>query len=196
MTKGQRTRQYIIEQTAPLFNCKGFVGTSLTDLTDKTRLTKGALYGNFENKEEIALEAFQYAMRKVRESVQSKLNEANTFKGQLLKMLEFYSDYVFNPPVPGGCPLLNSAVETDDVHTGLRPVVVKEILQTVNFIDALLKKGVGAGEFKPKIHTKEIAYTFFCMIEGAVMFSRVERSREPMDIIVKHCKILLDQISK
>ena len=196
MTKGERTRQFIIEQTAPLFNCKGFAGTSLTDLTEKTRLTKGALYGNFYNKEEIAREAFQYAIQKVRQCVQSKLEESKTYKGKLLKLLEFYCEYVFSPPIPGGCPLLNAAVEADDIDSGLRPVVVQEMLHTVDFIRDLLKKGIQAGEFKRGTGTKELAYTIFCVIEGGVMFSRVERSPEPMNIVVKHCKKLLEQISK
>jgi hypothetical protein len=60
----------------------------------------------------------------------------------------------------------------------------------------LLEKGIKAGEFVPTIKPREMAYTFFCSVEGALMFARVERSREPMDIIVRHCNNILDQISK
>jgi AcrR family transcriptional regulator len=196
VTKAEKTRQYIIEQTAPLFNRKGFAGTSLSDLTQSTGLTKGALYGNFNDKEEIATAAFRHAMYKVRGMVKQKLSGARTFKGQLNALFDFYGEYVFDPPVAGGCPLLNAAVETDDDHPSMRRVVVKELMQTVHFIQDLLEKGVLQGEFKRTIKSKELAYTFFCTIEGAVMFSRVERSREPMDIVIRHCKKLLDQISK
>jgi hypothetical protein len=68
-------------------------------------------------------------------------------------------------------------------------------MQTVDFIADLIIKGIAAGEFKKGIKPRELAYSFFCSIEGAIMFSRVERSREPMDIIVAHCKKTLDQIS-
>jgi TetR/AcrR family transcriptional regulator, transcriptional repressor for nem operon len=196
VTKAEKTRLYIIEQTAPLFNRKGFAGTSLSDLTETTGLTKGALYGNFSDKEEIATAAFRHAMQKVREMVQQKLAGARTFKGQLIALFDFYAQYVFDPPVAGGCPLLNAAVETDDDHPSMRRVVVKELMQTVSFIQNLLEQGVSKGEFKRNIKSKELAYTFFCTIEGAVMFSRVERSREPMDIVIRHCKKLLDQITK
>jgi TetR/AcrR family transcriptional regulator, transcriptional repressor for nem operon len=196
VTKAEKTRQYIIAQTAPLFNCKGFAGTSLTDLTETTGLTKGALYGNFSNKEEIAMEAFKYAIAKVRELVRLKIGRSKTCKSQLLALLDFYSEYVFNPPVAGGCPLLNAAVEIDDDHPSMRRVVVKELMETVNFIKELIEKGVRAGEFDSNIKSKELAYTIFCTVEGAVMFSRAEHSREPMDIIIRHCKKILDQISK
>lgn len=195
MTKAEQTRQYIIERTAPLFNKKGFDGTTLSDLTEATGLTKGALYGNFRDKEEISQAAFRYTIAKMREQVRQELGAARSFKGQLISLLQFFADYVFNPPVPGGCPLLNTAIEADDNRTSMRSVVTKELMQTVDFIADLISKGIAAGEFRKGIKPKELAYTFFCSIEGAIMFSRVERSREPMDIIVAHCRKTLDQIS-
>lgn len=196
MTKADKTRQHILEKTAPLFNRKGFHGTSLAELTAATGLTKGALYGNFNDKEEMALEAFQYSITKVREVVKHELSGAMTCKDQLIALLSFYSSYVFNPPIPGGCPLLNTAIEVDDHRTSMRRVVVKELHHTIDFIENLIREGIEKNEFRQDIDPTGIAYTFFCAIEGALMFSRAERSREPMDIIVQHCTNILDQISK
>jgi AcrR family transcriptional regulator len=195
MTKAERTRQYIIRKTAPLFNKKGYEATSLSDLIGITGLTKGALYGNFKDKEEISMEAFKYSMQKVRDLVSKEMEGSVTYKQQLFALLDFYSNYVFNPPIAGGCPLLNNAVEADDFHTSMRRVVVKELLRTVDFIASLLSKGVEACEFKAEIKPHELAYSFFCSVEGAIVFSRIERSREPMDIVVRHCKSIVEQIS-
>ena len=161
MTKAERTRQYIIRKTAPLFNKKGYEATSLSDLIDVTGLTKGALYGNFKDKEEISMEAFKYSMQKVRELVSKEMEGSITYKQQLFALLDFYSNYVFNPPIAGGCPLLNNAVEADDFHTSMRRVVVKELLRTVDFIEGLLSKGVEAGEFKMEIKSPRQRLVFF-----------------------------------
>ncbi len=195
MTKSERTRQFIVEKTAPLFNTKGFDGTSLSDLTEATGLTKGALYGNFSDKDEIAVEAFRHSAKKVKEMVRDHLQGADTYKKRLLLLLDFFAQYVFHPPVPGGCPLLNSAIEVDDHRTSMRRMVSSELLETIDFIAGLLRKGVRAKEFRSDIKPRQLAYTFFCSIEGALMFSRVEKSKEPMDIIVKHCRGILDEIS-
>ena len=195
MSKAEQTRQFIIEKTAPLFNKKGFDGTTLSDLTKVTGLTKGALYGNFRDKEEIGAEAFRYSIRKVKEGVRAHMAGAGSFKRQLSALVDFYAEYVFDPPVAGGCPLLNTAIEADDHRTSMRRAVVEELLSVTQFIEDLITQGIRTGEFKTDTRAKELAYTFFCSIEGALMFSRVERSREPMDIIVKHCKKILDQIS-
>lgn len=164
-------------------------------MTRATGLTKGSLYGNFDDKEDIANAAFRYSMARVKALVNQHLNAGITCKEQLVLLLDFYAQYVFDPPVPGGCPLLNTAIEADDHRTSMRRVVVKELLSTVDFIASLLQKGVEAGEFVKNINARELAYTFFCCVEGALMFSRVERSRAPMKIIVNHCKKILNQIS-
>jgi TetR/AcrR family transcriptional regulator, transcriptional repressor for nem operon len=194
VTKAERTRIFIIEKTAPLFNKKGFDGTSLQDLTDATGLTKGALYGNFRDKEEISLEAFRYSMQKVRSMVDDKMKGGLTFRQQLEALLEFYSQYVFDPPVPGGCPLLNSAIETDDHRVSMRRVVLKELTATLDFIARLFERGVKAGEFNKNIDPRQLAYIFFCSVEGGLMFARLERSREAMDIVVQHCRRILNDI--
>ena len=161
MTKADKTRQHILEKTAPLFNRKGFHGTSLAELTAATGLTKGALYGNFQDKEEMALEAFQYSIAKVREVVKLELSGSFTCKEQLIALLSFYSNYVFSPPIPGGCPLLNTAIEVDDHRTSMRRVVVKELHHTIGFIQNLIAQGIEKNEFRQDIDPAEASPILF-----------------------------------
>jgi len=195
MSKAEQTRQYILEKTAPLFNKKGFDGTTLSDLEKATGLTKGSLYGNFSGKGDLAVQAFRYSMITVKSQVGLEMEGLTTAKDRLLALLSFFEKYVFNPPVDGGCPLMNAAVEVDDHRTSMRKVVVEELHAVVDYIASLIKEGIQNGEFRKGIKPQEIAYTWFCLVEGALMFSRAERSDEPMKIIVKHCKSILNQIS-
>jgi AcrR family transcriptional regulator len=184
-----------VEKTAPVFNRKGYDGTSLADLTGVTGLTKGALYGNFIDKDEIAAEAFKYSMHKVKELVRQHLSASLTNKERLSALLDFYAKFVFRPPIAGGCPLLNTCVEADDHRTSMRRVVVAELTDIISFICDLIESGIKAKEFRPEVESREIAYTIFCAIEGALIFSRVEKSRQPMDLIIRHCNKILDNIS-
>lgn len=195
MTKASRTRQYIIDKTAPVFNIRGYAGTSLLDLTKATGLSKGALYGNFNDKEEIAVAVFQYSMEKVCAAFHTKLEKSERFKDKLISLLEFYEQYVFSSPIPGGCPLMNNAVEADDHHVFLKKAVSLEMKKTIDFIAGLLEKGRNRGEFKFDIKPKELAYVFFCSIEGAVVISRVSSSDTAMKTVVSHCKNMVEQIS-
>ncbi len=64
MNKAERTRHFIIEKAAPIFNTKGYAGTSLSDMTEATGLTKGSIYGNFADKDEVALACFEHILIK------------------------------------------------------------------------------------------------------------------------------------
>src|SRR5216684_2074555 len=60
MTKGEQTRRKIVEAAAPIFNQRGYEGSSLNDLREATGLKKGGIYRHFASKEELAAEAFDY----------------------------------------------------------------------------------------------------------------------------------------
>ena len=57
LTKGERTRQHIIETAAPLFNQRGFTGASMADLMEATGLEKGGIYRHCGSKDELAVAA-------------------------------------------------------------------------------------------------------------------------------------------
>ena len=70
--KSDLTRQFIIEKSAPIFNTKGYSATSMNDILQATGLTKGGVYGNFESKDQIAVEAFDLSIGKVKEGIRFK----------------------------------------------------------------------------------------------------------------------------
>jgi len=194
MNKAQRTRRHIIEKTAPLFNMSGFDGTSLTELCRVTGLTKGALYGNFTDKEELATEAFRYTVSKMRSVGSRSMLSQASYRMRLDALLGFFLQAVLNPPVRGGCPLLNTAVEADDHRPSMRRVVVEELEKSVNSMTKLLDRGKQSGEFSKDFNSREMAMLFFCAIEGAIMFSRVSASKEAMTIVTKSLKSTIDSI--
>jgi TetR/AcrR family transcriptional repressor of nem operon len=193
MKKSERTRQSIIEKTSVLFNTKGFEATTLQDLTVCTGLTKGALYGNFKDKEEIATEAFKYAVQKSRQALREEMEKHYSVKKKVFAFLDFYARFVFAPPVSGGCPVLNAAVEVDDYRTHMRKVVAKEASEILNSLTQLLDEGIALGEFKKDLKSKEVATVLFCTIEGALMMARLERSDEAMKIVVQNGKAIINQ---
>lgn len=195
MSKAAQTRKFIIERTAPVFNTKGYEGTSLTDLMKSTGLTKGSLYGNFTDKEEIAREAFRFTIERIRELAKSFVGNSESPKTRLIKLLDFYESIYACPPVQGGCPLLNTAIEADDYRISMKKVVASEINKSIEFINGLLKQGVEAGEFHADINTKELATVFFSAIEGGLMISKVSSSPIPLSAAINHCKSVIKNIT-
>ena len=114
MTKAERTRELIIAKAAPLFNKKGYAGTSMNDIMQATGLAKGGLYGNFESKDEIAALAFEYSYNQLKQDIGSRVKAKKTAVEKLLTILQYYKNYTIEPPIEGGCPLMNTAIDADD----------------------------------------------------------------------------------
>ncbi|GAA3930105.1 TetR family transcriptional regulator [Chitinophaga oryziterrae] len=169
MSKAERTRQYIVEKTAPIFNTKGYAGTSLTDMTEATGLTKGSIYGNFANKDEVALASFDYNHKKVIAIIQQEMEKEKTMKGKLLVYANVYENFMKLPFPKGGCPLLNTATEADDTHPQLREKVGDAITSWKNKLVAYLKEGAENKEFKMPANPDQWALTMIATIEGAIM---------------------------
>src|ERR1017187_6727853 len=108
MTKAEQTRAFIIEKTAPIFNTKGYEGTSMSDITNATGLTKGSIYGNFVNKDEVALAVFDYNWRKIETIMRSEMAKYQTAKDKLLVYVDVYDNFLNHPFPEGGCPILNT----------------------------------------------------------------------------------------
>src|SRR5271155_268125 len=113
MTKGEQTRREIVRKAAPLFNQKGFEGTSLSDLMRVTGLQKGGIYRHFSSKEELAGEAFDYSWEKAVGRRQDGVQEVHDSVDRLKKMVGNFVE-LRTGLVPGGCPLMNTVVEADD----------------------------------------------------------------------------------
>ncbi len=173
MGKAEQTRRFIIEKTAPVFNVKGYAGTALSDLCEATGLTKGSIYGNFENKDEVALAAFDHNWSCVQAAVRAEMDKRRTYKEKLLVFARMYGSFP-SPLLPeGGCPLLNTAVEADDTHPALREKAVGAFQGWKKGIMALIEAGIAAKEFRPGVDAERAALTVIALIEGAVLISRL-----------------------
>ncbi|KAI9447050.1 transcriptional regulator [Russula earlei] len=173
MSKAEQTKAYIIEKTAPLFNKKGFAGTSLSDMTEATGLTKGSIYGNFANKDEVALAVFDYNLQKVQSILKREIGKYETVKDQLLAYVTVYDNFLKEPFPIGGCPILNTAVDADDTHPGLRKKAADAFLSWKKSIIHLLEKGMSNKEFRKSIDTEQTALAIIALIEGGIMIYKL-----------------------
>ncbi|MGY3211034.1 TetR/AcrR family transcriptional regulator [Mucilaginibacter sp. HD30] len=194
LSKAERTRQYIIEATAPVFNKKGYAGTSLSDLTEVTGLTKGSIYGNFENKEEVALAVFDFNTCRVSDMVEQHMKVADTFFEKLMVYSRVYNDDRL--AAHGGCAILNTAVEADDTNEALKIKAAQAILRWKKNIVSLINGGIAAGEFKADINAEENALAIIALIEGGVMISKVTNSSSSLQQVLNTVENLINQLRK
>lgn len=185
LSKAERTRQFIIETTAPIFNKKGYAGTSMSDLTGATGLTKGSIYGNFTNKEEVAAAAFDYNSGKIRKQVQERIQKAGTYYEKLLVYAQVYHSFTRASFPAGGCPILNTAVDADDTNPLLKNKAANAVLRWKKSIENLVQAGIEAGEFKGDADVSGTALSMIALIEGGIMIAKVTNTPASLDEVLK-----------
>ncbi len=173
MSKAEKTRAYIIEAAAPVFNVKGYALTAISDIMDATKLTKGSIYGNFADKQELAIASYQYNVAGVESRLNAALSEANTPYDKLLAFTNYYRGNCKNMFAFGGCPILNASVEADDNLAYLKPHVQKSILNLVKKISNIIKEGQENNEFRTDVNAEEYGYTIVSILEGSIMMAKI-----------------------
>ncbi len=190
-TKAERTKAFIIETIAPVFNKHGYAGTSMSDLTAATGLTKGALYGNFENKEALAMAAFEYHSKLLLQAVSEKLESPGTALDKIYVLTNFYRHYdEFIAPL-GGCPILNTAIDSQD-NLPILAAAAREMIRTLEGkIAAVLEKGVHNNELKLPVTPLQFAKQLYTMLQGAVAMSTITQDRKYLLNTVAYIEVLV-----
>lgn len=173
MTKAEKTKQFIIEQTAPLFNKKGYAGTSLNDITQATGLTKGSIYGNFGGKDEVALAVFDYNLKKVTNIFEAEMSACTTTREKLMVYVNVYSEFQNFAFPAGGCPMQNTAIEADDTHPELKKKALAAVLTWKKAITNIIEQGIKNKEIREDVHAEQMALTIIATIEGMTMIANL-----------------------
>lgn len=173
LKKSERTAKYIIETVAPIFNNKGYTATSMNDITSATGLTKGAIYGNFKNKEELAIAAFNKNVNDLLVSIALHQKKGSTPLQKLLLIPDFYRNYYEYSKQLGGCPILNVGVDSTGQETDLIINVRNVIEKTQANIAKLIEIGKSKGEINKSIHSLDFAKILYSRIQGAVFMMYV-----------------------
>lgn len=195
MKKAEKTRQYIIDKAAVLFNQKGFSGTSLKDILNATGLSKGGFYGNFNSKEEISIAAFDHAVEVVKKQVALRTHIIENSLDKLKAVVYFYKEHLFQPPVDGGCPILNTSIEADDNNPILRERVVAALDYWHERIIKTLKYGIERNEIREDADSDHFATLFISTLEGGIMLSRIYNSPKPFESTSRQLLKLINELS-
>ncbi|MEQ8237589.1 MAG: TetR/AcrR family transcriptional regulator [Cyclobacteriaceae bacterium] len=196
MPNSLATRDKIIRNAITLFNKKGYRATSLSDITKALGMSKGAIYGNFLNKEEVAIASFDYAVNKVINQLSADISAQKTAPLKLKAILNYYEKYIEKPPIEGGCPIINTSVEADDNHPDLRLRVVHTITRIKDALKKVIARGIKEGQLRENIDIELYATMFYAAIEGGIVMARVEGNIKSYSLIKKGLEMQIDALTK
>ena len=195
MSKGEQTRRMIVARAAPLFNQQGYFGVSLNAIMQVTELEKGGIYNHFNSKEEIALASFDYAWELVREHTRKALANKTDAVERLHAFTDAFLDFADGSLLPGGCPILNTAVEADDALPSLRQKALTAMNSWRESLQRIIQKGIARQELRPETDPDSFATLFIATLEGAVMLSKLYDELLYMRQAIEHMHERIDAIA-
>ncbi|WP_027076008.1 TetR/AcrR family transcriptional regulator [Maribacter antarcticus] len=190
-TKAERTSSFIIETVAPIFNKHGYIGTSMSDLTEATGLTKGAIYGNFENKEALALAAFEHNRRLLLDAIDIVLEMQGTAVEKLFKLIDFYKKYDIFTLKIGGCPILNIGIDAQHNNNLLAAASKETVKEIEGKIALVLENGINKGEFKLPVSPLQFAKQLYTIIQGSVVMATLSGDRKYLVNTMTYLEVLV-----
>lgn len=190
--KSIETTQFIIGKVAPIFNKNGYNGTSMSDITTATGLTKGAVYGNFKNKEELAFAAFKFNVTRVVDKIKSELAPIASPVEQLRALVGFYRKYRHHTIDIGGCPIINIGVDANHQNSNLLGQVQEVVDKLQYYIERMILNGQDLGEIKTEIDAKQFAKRIFALIEGSIFMTVTMNDDTYIQDMMNHVDDIID----
>jgi TetR/AcrR family transcriptional regulator, transcriptional repressor for nem operon len=195
VSKAEQTKQKIIQKAAVIFNKKGYAGASINDIMKATGLQKGGIYNHFKSKDEIAVAAFDYTLGLIVDAAIAKVGSENTAIDRLHAFVDTFRGFTSQPIGTGGCPVLNTAVESDDTHPRLRLHVQGAVNNIRALISSIVELGIRQGEIATSTEHEQVSTVMFVTIEGAIMMSKLYGTDIYLDRAITHLHQYIDDLS-
>ncbi len=187
LTKAKQTKEFIIQTVAPIFNKNGYAATSLSDITKATGLTKGAIYGNFKNKEDLAIAAFTMTEKNMLRRIRDHQSLSDSPIEKLFLVTDFYRNYYNYTQEIGGCPVINMSIDSKHQNEVLFKHAQFAITKIQNNLTKLLDNAKELGEIKMEIDSTLYAKRLYSMITGAIFMTHTMNDNsyilDTMDLI-------------
>jgi len=189
--KGEHTRREIIRKAAPIFNQKGYDGAALSDLMRATGLEKGGIYRHFGSKQELAGEAFDHAWKLAMDARFEGTQKITNTVDRLKQIVRNFRDRRTGI-VPGGCPLLNTAIDSDDGNPQLRAKARQALSSWLDRLQAIAEEGKRRGEVRSDVDSAKLAMLLVSTLEGSFMIRRLQKKDGPLDLACDHLEEYLE----
>lgn len=196
MDKAEKTKKYIIEKAAPIFNKKGYHGTSLADLTKATKLTKGSIYGNFDNKDDVAINCFLFNVNKIISEIKSRMVEIQNPIEKLLVYPHVYKNIYKSVIENGGCPVANTFIEADDTHPLLYKLAMDVIDRLESNIISIIDEGKACGKIIDTTSSMKTAQIIITLFEGGIILTKATGKDSFIISAIEQVEILIESIKK
>ena len=161
MSKGEITRQQILDHAVALASRVGLGGMTIGSLADDLNLSKSGLYAHFQSKEALQIKTLEAGAEKFVDTVIRPALKAPRGEPRLKALFDNWSRWPEESSLQGGCLFVQVAAEFDDLPGPVRDHLVH--LQR-DWFDTLInaaRTAVSEGHFRADVDAEQFAYELY-----------------------------------
>ncbi len=166
MSKGEDTRQAILDRATALASTAGLEGLTIGKLADELELSKSGLFAHFGSKESLQIAVLENAAARFVEIVVKPALRAPRGEPRLRALFGHWSEWPKKSRLPGGCVFVAAAVELDDRPGPARDCLVRQQRDFLNLIAATVRSAIAEGQFRKDLDVEQFAHDFYAIMLG------------------------------
>jgi AcrR family transcriptional regulator len=166
--KGPTTRARIIDDAIRLASVEGLAGLTIGRLAERTGMSKSGLFAHFESRESVELAVLSSAIDRFRDDVVLPALREARGEPRIRALVERWHAWSNdNASMPGGCLLLQAAIELDDRPGPAQDLVVDAMRQWHETLRRVAASAIEAGQFRADLDPALFAY----QLQGIILAS-------------------------
>jgi AcrR family transcriptional regulator len=185
MTKCEQTREMTLASAAEVFNHQGCFGMSMSALNREISQEKCGIYNQFTSKDELALQAFDYAIDLIRQALPKALQGKRHPIARLQAVIDVFQRIALGNPLSGGCPIRNIDIDAEVAHSPLRRRAEQAMNAWPDFVRHTVRKGIELGEIPPEVDADGLATLMLSTLECALMLALLCNDNRPLSRIAQ-----------
>jgi AcrR family transcriptional regulator len=178
VSKGEETRQRILEQAFRQASRDGLDGISIGGLASELGLSKSGLLAHFGSKEDLQIAVLQAAAQRFEHQVMRPAFQAPRGEPRIRRLFELWVGWLADPAIPGGCLFLAAATELDDKEGRPRDFLVGTQRQLLDALAKAARLAIEAGHFRPDLDCQQLAFELHALLMARSLWGRLLRDPE------------------
>jgi len=191
VSKGEETRQAILERAFELANVVGVTGLSIGRLAEATGLSKSGLFAHFGSKEALEVAVVEEAARQFVQAVMVPALREPRGEPRVRALFEHWLAWGQRP---GGCFFVGASAELDDRTGPARDALVRACKDWVDELAKAVRIAVREGHFRSDTDSDQLAFEIYGFMTSGHLFHRFLREPSALDRTRKAFERLLASV--
>jgi AcrR family transcriptional regulator len=175
VSRGEGTRDRILDRALRLASRDGLGGLSIGVLAGDLGLSKSGLFAHFGSKEDLQLAVLEEAATRFTDTVMRPAFRAARGEPRIRRLFENWMAWISDPATPGGCVFLAAATELDDREGRPRDFLVGSQRQLVVSLARSARMAVEEGHFAAGLDADQFAFDLYSLLLGCSHWKRLLR---------------------